>query len=195
MTDTRFQRALARFEAVNAQDPTIIDGGGEPVPRELLQTGRLVAWIEELDSNPSEPLRLAARCQHLGRFLVPRSSYPKDRTGYLKWRSDLGKFHADRAAEILGELGYDDATIASVRRIVRKQGITTDPDVQTMEDALCLSFLEHELAEFCAKHPDEKVVDILQKTWRKMSEKARALALTLPLSGRTKVLVERALTQ
>jgi hypothetical protein len=167
--------------------------GGVSRPRELVQSERLERWIQKLDPGASEPLRLAARCQHLGRFRVPRSTYPADRVGYLKWRTELGRFHAETAAHILSEEGYDSDTIERVRRIVRKQGLTSDPDVQTMEDALCLSFLEHEYAEFSEKHDDAKLVAILVKTWRKMSEKARQCALALPLSGRPLALVQRAL--
>lgn len=195
MTDPRFQNAIARFAAVNAQDPTLVEVEGARVPRELAQAARLVAWVEKLEASPSEPLRLAAHCQHIGRFLVPRTSYPNDRTGYLKWRSDLGKFHAEKVVTILKDVGYDEETIERVRRIVRKQGLSTDPDVQTMEDALCLAFLEHEFGEFVEKHDDEKLTDIVLKTWRKMSEKAHEHALALPLSGRSRAIVERALSK
>jgi hypothetical protein len=113
----------------------------------------------------------------------------------LKWRADLAKTHAARAAEILRAAGYDDATIEAVRLINLKLGLRTNPDVQVMEDALCLAFLEHEFEEFAAKHEDDKLVLILAKTWRKMSARARALALTLPLSERATKLVSRALSE
>jgi hypothetical protein len=191
--DTRFAQAVAAFAAVSAHDPAREIDAGEPRPRELVQSERLVRWVERLAPEAPEALRLAAHCQHIGRFQLPRSSYPDGRSGYLRWRSELARRHAQTAREILSGLGYDEATIEQVRRIVLKQNLSHDADVQLMEDALCLSFLEYELAEFASRHEDEKVVSILRKTWRKMSPRARELALALPLDARSGKLVARAL--
>lgn len=186
-------RAIARFDAVHAQDPTPDPSDASGRSHALVEAERLSAWIDTLAPSASEELRLAARCQHIGRFRVPRSSYPEGRVGYLKWRTDLGRMHADTAADILRNVGYGEQTIERVTRIVRKQGLTTDSDVQAMEDALCLSFLEHEYPVFSEKHDDEKLVTILRKTWRKMSVEGRRHALELPLAGRALELVRRAL--
>jgi hypothetical protein len=188
MDDTRFRAAIAAFDAVHARDPAH--------PRALLEAERLSACIERLDENASLALRLAARCQHLERWAVPRETYAQGRLGYLKWRKDLARFHADRAAQILRDVGYDEAAIAAVRSIVLKQDLKQNRDTQTMEDALCLVFLEHELEAFLDKYPDEaKAVDILQKTWCKMSERGHAAALSLSLSARGAALVGRALAE
>lgn len=188
------EAAIARFDDMNARDPneTIVDGN--PRPKELVAAERLSVWVHRVEENASEALTLAARSQHLMRFSVPRSDYPDGRVGYLKWRKDLSRKHADLATEVLRDLGFSEETIAAVRAINLKEGLKTNPDTQAMEDALCLSFLEHEFSDFAAKHPDDKVVDIVQKTWRKMSERGHALALTLPLEGRAKELVLRALS-
>jgi len=193
MDATRFARALDAFSAISGQDPAreIVDGQARP--RELVQAERLAQWVERLAPEGSEALRLAARCQHIGRFQFPRSSYPEGRSGYLRWRSELGRKHAETSQRILAELGYDQATLEQVRRIVLKQNPSRDADVQTMEDALCLSFLEHEFGEFASRHEDEKLVSILRKTWRKMSPSGREVALTLPLDARTAALVAAAL--
>jgi hypothetical protein len=195
MNDSRFRRAVSGFDAVSAADPErtrTVDGDR---PRELVQAERLEAWVLKLEPDAGEALRLAARCQHVGRYLVPRSTYPEGRIGYLRWRSDLAKAHAARASETLRSAGYDEDTIERVRSINMKLGIRLNADVQTMEDALCLSFLEHEYAEFSKKHDDRKLIEIIVKTWRKMSPRARELALTLPLSGRPAELVKRALAE
>jgi Domain of unknown function (DUF4202) len=128
---------------------------------------------------------------------VPRGDFPDGRIGYLTWRKSLARRHADRAAEILREAGYDDALIGEVRAINLKQGLRANPDTQTMEDALCLSFLEFELEEFAQKHDDDKLVDIIQKTWGKMSERghARALELAPSLPPKAGALVQRALSE
>jgi hypothetical protein len=192
--DERLTRAIALFGAENAQDPnTVLDGGVER-PKELVDAERLAAWVRRLAPAASEALTLASYCQHLRRWQSPRESYEPGRIGYLKWRKDLQRFHADTSARILTEAGYGEDIIAAVREINLKQGLRTSPDVQTMEDALCLSFLEHEFAEFSAKHDDAKVIDIVQKTWRKMSDEAHAVALTLPLEGRPARLVQQALS-
>jgi hypothetical protein len=149
--------------------------------------------VERLAPNASEALRLASHCQHLRRWELPRSDYETGRVGYLKWRKALARFHADQAAQILNRLGYAEPVLQAVRQIQLKQGLVTQFDVQTMEDALCLSFLEHELSEFSLQHPDAKVIDIIAKTWRKMSDRAHELALSLPFAPRELALVQAAL--
>lgn len=189
----RFERAIERFDRANAEDPTSIAVGGADRPRELVQAERLSAWVERLRPDAPEALRLAARAQHLRRWEISRSTYPDGRIGYLEWRKALSRFHADRASEILHDVGYEDEIVQRARAIIQKKGIKQDPDVQSIEDALCLVFLEHELEEFAGKHPREKVVDILQKTWRKMSADGQRHALALPLSAGVKELVVEAL--
>ena len=162
---------------------------------ELVDSERLAAWVERLEPLASEALALASHCQHLCRWQLPRSDFPDGRIGYLTWRKALARLHADRAAEVLRGVGYDEALIAEVRAINLKQGLHTNADTQTMEDALCLAFLEFELEEFAGKHDAAKVIDIIQKTWGKMSERGheRALALAPSLPSSAAALVTRAL--
>jgi hypothetical protein len=190
----RFDQAVAAFERDNAGDPVSLNIGGTERPRELVQAERLAEWVERLRPDASEALRLAARCQHIRRWEVPRSTYPDGRIGYLEWRKALSRFHADRASEILRGAGYDDATIDRVRAINQKRGIKQDPDVQSIEDALCLVFLEHELQDFAAKHPPEKVADILRTSWQKMSEQGQRQALGLALPPEVAEIVQHALS-
>jgi hypothetical protein len=184
--DERFARACSAFDAVNAQDPRAVRDGGQDRPRELVHAERVARWIERLAANPSEALRLAARCQHVERWTIPREQFPPGREGYLQWRRVLAKFHADRATAVLRDVGYDDATIEQVQRIVLKRGIKRDDEVQTMEDALCLTFLEREAGGFAARHAPDKVVAILRKTLVKMSDRGKkeALGLELPAAVR-----------
>lgn len=187
------EKAIERFNAINAEDPIKVLASGKEVPRELLAAERLESWVLRLEPQASDALRLAARSQHLRRWSVPRGDYPEGRVGYLKWRKDLSKMHADLASDVLRGLGAPEALISALRALNLKEGLKLNPETQTIEDALCLSFLEHEFAEFAEKHEDDKVIDIVQKTWRKMSERAHAAALSLPLEGRAKDLVGRAL--
>lgn len=189
----RLAAAIRRFNELNAQDPRTLSVDGADRPLELVQAERVERWVSRLAPNASVPLRLAARCQHLERWAIPRSEYPPGRVGYLKWRKALSQRHADRASEVLQELGFPPDTIEAVRTIVLKQGLKTNPDTQVMEDALCLAFLEHDFAEFSTRYDDAKVIDILQKTWRKMSEAGQAQALSLELPPRAAELVRRAL--
>ncbi|HET9933661.1 MAG TPA: DUF4202 domain-containing protein [Polyangiaceae bacterium] len=184
---------IAAFHALSAQDPAAERVGDVERPRELVQAERLAEWVMRVQPDASDALRLAAHCQHIGRFQVPRSSYPEGRSGYLRWRAELARRHAATAEKILREHRADPQVIDSVKRILLKQNLANDPEVQAMEDALCLSFLEHEFAEFASRHDDEKLVRILRKTWAKMSEAARALALRLPLDERAQQLVAAAL--
>jgi hypothetical protein len=194
MDRERFQRAITAFDRANAEDPNLIEQSGVSRPRELVQAERLSVWVTRLEPEASEPLLLAARCQHIRRWQIPRGSYPPGRVGYLQWRTELGRFHADTAARILDELGYERELSDAVRRINTKQGLRSNPDTQTIEDALCLAFLAFELDEFSRKYPAEKVLEVLQKTWKKMSARGHELALKLPFSAEALALVQRALS-
>ncbi|HEU5076503.1 MAG TPA: DUF4202 domain-containing protein [Polyangiaceae bacterium] len=194
MQPSEVDAAIALFKRANAGDPNQILVDGRPEPKQLVQAERLLAWVLRLNPEASDALRLAAYAQHVRRWEVPRESYPSGRLGYLKWRKDLAKFHADLAAETLREAGVAPDTIAAVRRLNLKQGLTTNADTQTIEDALCLSFLEFELEEFARRHEPARVIDILRKTWRKMSPRAHRAALELQLPPHARRLVDAALT-
>lgn len=191
---TKVDQAIAAFEQANAEDPNSIEVQGQTRPRELVHAERLAGWVCRLEPEPSDALRLAAHCQHIRRWEIPRSRFEPGRIGYLQWRKQLSKFHADTATEILRRVGIDENTIFSVRRINLKQNLATHPDTQCIEDALCLSFLQYELAEFATKHDADKIVSILRKTWRKMSQRGRATALELELAPEHRRLLEQALS-
>ena len=192
-TGNRFALAIERIDAANAQDPNHTVVNGVPHPHELHYGRRMTQWLDRLEPGASEALRLAVRCQHLCRWMIPRANFPMTRAGYHQWRTTLGRFHADKAAEILGQAGYDEQTVARVGALVRKEGLRTDAETQTLEDVACLVFLEDELAEFAARHDQAKVESILRKTWGKMSPRGREAALALDLPPDTRELVTRAL--
>lgn len=191
--DDRLQRALDAFDRANAADPNRETVDGEAVPKELIYGRRMSAWLDRLYPGASEVLRLAARCQHIERWVTPRETYPEGRVGYLTWRRDLKRYHADRAARILGEVGYPQDLIAHVQALVRKERLKQDEDAQALEDVVCVVFLAHYLADFAGRHDSDKVVEILRKTWAKMSPLGHRAALALPLDGALKTLVEAAL--
>lgn len=189
----RFQQAITRFDSANSEDPNRESWEGTEHPKELLYAQRMSAWLEKLEPHASEALKLAARCQHIRRWEIARDRYPLNRDGYHQWRSALMRFHADTAAQILREVGYDEATIARVQSLIKKERLKRDPEAQCLEDVVCLVFLENYFADFAAKHDEEKLIDILRKTWRKMSERAREAALKLDLPAGARALVEKAL--
>lgn len=193
-SENRFERALEAFDSLNAQDPNCIELDGVSQPKELYDALAMTRWVETLYPDANETVRLAARCQHLCRWESPRSSYPEGRAGYLKWRTDLKQFHADKAAEVLRSVGYEESVIESVRVINLKQGLKKNSDVQMIEDALCLVFLELQFESYLSQWDEGKIIRILQKTWAKMSEVGHAAALQLPLSKRASALVEKALS-
>ncbi|HEU5396055.1 MAG TPA: DUF4202 domain-containing protein [Verrucomicrobiae bacterium] len=185
----KFAAALQRFDEANARDPHREDGR----PRELLYAERLERWVLRLRPDAGEALRLASRCQHLCRWEIPRDSYPMTRPGYLKWRADLKKLHAERAGEILRSVGYGDEMVRRVQDLNLKKHFPADADARVLEDALCLVFLEFQLAELAAKTDDEKMVNALRKSWGKMTEAGRCEALKLNYGQREKALLDRAL--
>ena len=190
---TRFELALRRFDEENARDPNSENVKGVSHPRELIYAQWLTGWVLKLSPNASEELRLAARCQHLCRWKIPRDSYHMTRPGYLKWRADLKRFHADGAGEILREAGYPDAMIIRVQELNLKKNFPNAPQSCVLEDALCLVFLEHQLADFAAKTANDKVITALEKSWKKMTPQAHAQALKLSYAPREKALIDAAL--
>ena len=177
----RFTAAIAQFDAANAQDPNHETVDGVPRPKELVYAERMRSMLARFVPDAPEALELAARCQHIERWKIPRSEYPMTRAGYQQWRGRLRDFHASRAGGILRDVGYDEPTISRVRALIRKERLKSDPDVQALEDVVALVFLESYLEDFVATHADydeAKLVDILQKTARKMSARGRAAALS-----------------
>ncbi len=185
----RFREAVRQFDHLNSQDPH----QEQNHPREVLNAQRLCAWIMKLDPAASEELRLAARCQHLCRWEIPRASYPATRAGYHQWKNDLKRFHAARSAEVLRAIGYPEAAVQKVSDLNLKKNFPADPQVRTLEDSLCLVFLEHQLGELAAKLDDEKTINAIRKSWEKMTDAAREHALSLPYTERERALLENAL--
>lgn len=181
MTGEMFAEVIARIDEANAADPEReTDSTGEH-PAALLYGQRMSAELVRFRPDASELLRIAVRGQHIERWKKPRASYPEGREGYLTWRRDLGRYHADRVAGIMREAGYPEADAERVARIIRKEGIKRDPEVQALEDVACLVFMRWYFAGFAPGHDPEKVFHIVARTARKMSPDGRAEAAKLPL--------------
>jgi len=189
----RLGRVYAAIDAANARDPNSCEIDGRREPAELVYGRRMSEALAQLDPDASDLLRIAVRGQHIERWTSPRKNYPDGRVGYLKWRKDLGDFHARRLAAIMAEAGYAAEEAARVGMLVRKERLKLDPEVQTLEDVACIVFLTHYIGDFAAKTDQDKLAGILAKTWRKMSERGRAHALTLALPAEIAALLERGL--
>ncbi|PKA99848.1 uncharacterized protein DUF4202 [Flavobacteriaceae bacterium MAR_2009_75] len=193
-TSNKLDEAFKRFDAANSKDPNTEEYEGKSYPKEVLYAMRMSDQLNNFAPQASEALKLTARCQHICRWEIPRESYEMNRVGYLKWRQELKKFHAQTAATILEDVGYDQETIAKVSFLLEKKQLKKNEETQTLEDVICLVFLEHYFEPFSKEHPDDKLIDILQKTWRKMSEKGQEAALKLPLSENAVRLVTKAIS-
>jgi hypothetical protein len=189
----RFTEAIRRFDEENVHDPTTELADGLPQPRELLYARRLSDWVLKLCPQASEELQLAARCQHICRWTIPRHTYAMTRAGYLRWRAELKDFHAGKAGQILQNLGYPREVIARVQALNLKSNFPADPESRVLEDALCLMFLQYQFAELAGRTTDDKMINALRKTWKKMTPTARAHALKFPRSRREESLLEQAL--
>jgi hypothetical protein len=193
MDQTRFNQAIAKIDAANAQDPHLLEVDGRKIPLEIVHSERRTGWIRQLvGDEASEALLLAARAQHIQRWKIPRETYPAGRAGYLRWRQDLKKFHAEKTAEILQKVGYEGIIIERVKDLILKKRLKLDPEVQALEDALCLVFLEEQFSDFARKEAG-KIVTIVGKTWRKMSPQGRQFALSLPFAPGDRAIIEQAL--
>jgi hypothetical protein len=179
-----------RFSAAIAK----IDEANKDHPEELLYSKRMNDWLKQLSPVASKALQIAAYGQHICRWSIPRDSYPMDRPGYHRWRSACQQMHAEKLGEILAEVGYDEPTIRRVQALVRKEKLKLDPESQLLEDVVCLVFLENYFADFARQHDEAKLIDVVRKTWKKMSPAGHEAALALPLSPESRALVEKALS-
>ncbi len=182
MTDCHcYARAIGLFDAANAEDPHMETADGQSRPKELLYAERMSGMLARFAPDASEAVKLAVRAQHIRRWKIPRKDYPMTPQGYQHWRTTLYKFHAETAGKLMREAGYDEEMMERVEKIVGKRGLKVNPETQTMEDVVDLVFIEHYLADFAAQHPEydeAKWLDILRKTWRKMSDAGHAFALS-----------------
>ena len=189
----RLAAALARFDEANSSDPNLEWDSGKQLPRELVYAERITRWVLRLNPDASEALRLAARAAHLRRWEIPRTRYPATRPGYLRWRADLKTFHAERVGEIMAQVAYPEEMILRVKALVSKASFPQDPDSRTLEDALCLVFLEYQFGDLLVRSGEAKVIGAVQKTWHKMTSAGRAAALKLDYDPQLKAVLERAL--
>jgi len=176
-----FDKAVALIDAANSEDPNQETTDGKVWPKELLYSHRMSDMLQRYSPDASDAMKLAIRAQHIQRWKSPRDAYPMDRIGYLKWRKGLYKFHAQTAADLLAQAGYGVDVIDRVKQAVAKKGIKDNPDTQLLEDVTDLVFIEHYMLAFANKHPEydeEKWLDIVRKTWKKMSERAQQFALS-----------------
>ena len=189
----KMERAIALFDAFNQQDPRHIEWEGVSYTAEYFYALQLYRWVIKLEPAASESLLLASRAQHIGRWQSPRDQYPEGKAGYFKWRSELRHFHANTAGQLMQQAGYNEEEIKAVQRIILKDQLKTDYEVQVMEDALCLVFLQFQYDDFISQHDEKKVIRILQKSWQKMSPRGREAALTLNYDETGKALINKAL--
>ncbi|MDU0356291.1 DUF4202 domain-containing protein [Paraglaciecola aquimarina] len=187
MTQAAYEQAINLIDNANSEDPNVEHADGKDWPKELLYSLRMSDMLERYKSDTDHAIKLAIRGQHIQRWQSPRNAYPMDRQGYHKWRSDLYVFHADKVGNALAEAGFNEQDILRAKNAVAKKGIKSNPDAQLLEDVASLVFIEHYMLAFAEKHTDyteQKWIDIIRKTWRKMSEDAHAFVLagniTLP---------------
>lgn len=193
MITERLEKTLAAFDAANLQDPNTEIVNGKDTPKEWIYSQRMTNRLHKFYSSPSEILQLAARCQHICRWQIPRSNYPMDKQGYKQWRNELAIFHGNTAANIMLNNGYEEVDTQRIKDLLQKRSLKRDEEVQTLEDVICLVFLEFYLADFATKHDEEKLIDIIRKTWNKMSEQGHKAALELQLTPDLQNLVGKAL--
>jgi len=194
MESEKFNKAIQLFDEANSLDPNKEFFEGREYPKELIYAIRMTEQLNKFAPHVSEALQLTVRCQHICRWEIPRDSYEMNRVGYLTWRKDLKDFHAKKAAEILAKVGYDAKTIEQVEFLLLKKQLKKNVDTQTLEDVVCLVFLEFYFLKFSKKYSEEKLIDIVQKTWKKMSDKGHEAALKLTLPQEALSLIKKALS-
>lgn len=189
----KFETAIRLFDASNSEDPHKEVFEGKEYPKELLYSYRMSEWLNKIEPNASESLQLTARCQHINRWKIPRENYPMDRKGYHHWRTDLKKYHSDVAGVILREAGYDQEIINQVKSMLLKEKLKTNPEMQVLEDVVCLVFLNYYFSDFIKKHDEDKLVVIVERTWKKMSERGHQEALKLKFTPEEERIIKKAI--
>ena len=190
----RYDDLLRSIDEANSRDPNRVQFDGKDVAKELLYSLRMTEELLAFRPEASEHLKIAARAQHIERWTSPRSDYPEGRSGYKKWRSQLMLYHASRTGELMAKAGYPQSDIDRVKYLIQKRAMNKDDETQALEDVICLVFIRHYLQDFATAHPRVKVVDIIQKTWKKMSPAAHSKALSLKLTDAVSHLVNEALS-
>lgn len=190
---TKLKAVLQLIDQANNEDPNQEEWQGQIVAKEWLYGQRMTQCLSEFAPDASELLQIAARGQHIQRWSIPRSDYPEGRVGYKHWRTELGKFHGEKTAELMLQAGYSDEDADRVKALLQKKRLKQDAEVQTLEDVICLVFLEHYLAPFVEKHSEAKLITIIQKTWGKMSDKGHVAALKINFAPRHLALIQKAL--
>ena len=195
MVKDRFHKILESIDRINAEDPNLEKKGEMKAPKELLYGQRMSAMLMDFEQSASEILRIAVRAQHIKRWSIPREVYPMDRKGYLLWRTELKKFHGQLTGQLMAESGYDVDDIQRVDDLINKRKLKTDPEAQCLEDVVCLVFLKYYFDDFIVKHVDEeeKIVEIVRKTWNKMSIKGHEAAMLMEHSGKALKVIGKAL--
>ena len=194
MKPTRFETAIALIDKANSEDINTYEVSGINYPKELLYSQRMTRKLLQFEPNASKALQIAARAQHICRWKIARDEYPIDRLGYLKWRETLKRMHGDLTTDILKQVGYDDQFTDRVKAIILKKLIKKNEESQSLEDTICWVFLDYYFEEFATKHNEEKIIDILKKTWIKMSDKGHEAALKLTFSEKSLALVKEAIS-
>ena len=193
MKKPNFDSVINRIDEINAEDPNVTVFEGSNFPKELIYSRRMTEMLFQYEEQPSTELQIACRGQHIKRWHIPRSEYPMDRPGYLKWRTMLKLFHGELLSEIMTDEGFDQSSIDQVILLVTKKKLKSDMESKKLEDIACLVFLQYYFAEFASQHPEDKIIDIVQKTWIKMTEKGHEMALKLDLGEKELKLVKKAL--
>lgn len=193
MTTSRLSNTLSAIDNINKQDPNTTTFNGDTFPKELIYGERMSACLNEYWPDADEYLQIAVRAQHIKRWHLKRDAFDEGKSGYFTWRKELGKFHAELAKSLMLENGYSDDEGETTANIVRKTKLKSNVGSQTLEDVACLVFLIYYFDEFSSKYSEEKIISIVQKTWKKMSDKGHEIALSLTLPEHLAVIVGKAL--
>lgn len=190
---TSFQQVIKLIDQANSDDPNTEQWQGQSYPKEQLYAQRMSTQMERFAPQASELLQITARAQHIQRWTIQRADYPEGRVGYKHWRTELGKFHGELTGKLMLQAGYAQEDADRVAFLLQKKQLKHDAEVQTLEDVICLVFLEYYLDAFAEKHSEEKIISIIQKTWKKMSEQGHATALQIAYSDTMLTLIKKAL--
>ncbi len=182
ITEIQYNAAIELIDAIHNQDPSTVTFEGVEVKAELQYSQRMLSMLEKVQPKALLELKLAAQCQHMSRWSIPRATFSMDKKGYYQWRAAIMEYQLNITSTVLKQAEVNDESIEVIVDALKNKADKTNLNASIIEDTACLTFIKWYLVPFAGQFDVYKAKIILQKTANKMSDKGLALIPELELS-------------
>ena len=142
----------------------------------------MLSILQKVQPNASLELQMAAQCQRISRWSIPRTTFSMDKKGYYQWRAAIMEHQLSVTSSVLKQAEINQQSIEIVVDTLKNKADKTNINASIIEDTACLTFIKWYLVPFAGQFDPEKAKVILQKTANKMSERGLKLIPELQLS-------------